>query len=241
MRSSEESLSVGISKWWTLHIGETFADVPTSHPFYRAIESAAHARLVTGCTIATFCPGDQVTRGQMSLFLARGVAGGSDAIPTSGFVGSEAYNCVEVGGTSLFTDVGPHGVNCPSIHYLASQNVTSGCSDTQYCPWRTLTRLEMSALVARAVVAPGGGAAVPLTYGPDPVTNRSYSCDPASPNIHFADVAANNAFCKHAHFLWAKGIVSGCGATSYCPNDLVTRDAMTPFLTRAFNVQLYGP
>jgi hypothetical protein len=99
----------------------------------------------------------------------------------------------------------------------------------------------MSAFVARAVVAPGGGAAVPLTYGPDPVTNLSYSCDQASPNTHFNDVPASNSFCKHAHFLWAKGIISGCGATTYCPNDPVTRDAMARFLTNGFNARLYGP
>jgi hypothetical protein len=235
-----ETLSNGLSKTWAVHIGESFTDVPTSQLFYRAIESVLHGGITTGCTATTYCPGAQVTRAQMSLFLARGVAGRASAIPNSGTIGSNAYAC-GAGGTSLFTDVLPTDIFCRSVHYLATQNVTSGCSATQYCPTPNVTRLEMSAFVARAVVAPGGGAAVPLTYGPDPVTGLSYSCDPTSPNIHFTDVPASNGFCKHAHFLWAKGIITGCGATTFCPANPVTRDAMARFLTNGFGVRLYGP
>ena len=235
-----ETLGSSFSKTWTLHVGESFTDVPTSQLFYRAIESVLHSGITTGCTATAYCPGDSVTRSQMSLFLARGVAGGGPAIPSSGVLGASAYNCAS-GGVSLFTDVLPTDIFCRSVHYLASQNVTSGCSATQYCPTPNVTRLEMSAFVARAVVAPGGGAAVPLTYGPDPVTGLSYSCDVGSPNTHFDDVPASNSFCKHAHFLWAKAIISGCGATTFCPNDPVTRDAMARFLANGFNVALYGP
>jgi len=235
-----ETLSNGVVKTWTLHVGESFTDVPTSQLFYRAIESVLHAGITTGCTATTYCPGDQVTRSQMSLFLARGVAANSVAIPTSGVVGGQPYNCV-AGGHSLFTDVTPTDIFCKSVHYLASQNVTSGCSPTAYCPTPNVTRLEMSAFVARAVVAPLGGAGVPQTYGPDPVTGLSYSCNPGSPNIHFTDVPASDTFCKHVHFLWAKGIISGCGPTTYCPGDPVTRDAMARFLTNGFKVNLYGP
>jgi hypothetical protein len=235
-----ETLSNGLSKTWAVHIGESFTDVPTSQLFYRAIESVLHGGITTGCTGTTYCPGDKVTRAQMSLFLARGVAGRASGIPNSGTIGSNAYTC-GAGGTSLFTDVLPTDIFCRSVHYLAVQNVTAGCSATQYCPTPNVTRLEMSAFVARAVVAPGGGAAVPLTYGPDPVTGFQYSCDPASPSTHFTDVPASNGFCKHAHFLWARGIITGCGATTYCPNDPVTRDAMAKFLSNAFKIQLYGP
>ncbi len=99
----------------------------------------------------------------------------------------------------------------------------------------------MASFIAKAIVAPGGGNAIPLTYGPDPVTGLSYSCDAGSPNVHFTDVPATDTFCKHVHYLWAKAIVSGCGATTYCPTDLVTRDAMAKFLGNAFALQLYGP
>jgi hypothetical protein len=235
-----ETLSDGFSKTWSLHVGESFEDVPTSQLFYRAIESVFHAGITTGCTPTEYCPEAQVTRSQMSLFLGRGVAGGGQFILSRGFVGANAYNCAP-GGTSLFTDVPPTASFCRSVHYLAAQNVTTGCSPTQYCPNPIVTRGEMSRFVARAVVAPGGGDAVPVTYGPDPVTGFSYSCNPASPDIHFTDVPASNDFCKHAHFLWARGIISGCSPTEFCLNLPVTRDAMARFLANGFSVSLYGP
>jgi hypothetical protein len=98
----------------------------------------------------------------------------------------------------------------------------------------------MAIFVARAIVAPGGGAAVPETYT-DPVTNLSYSCAAGSPNLHFTDIGTADAFCKHVHFLWAQNIVSGCSATQYCPTLDVTRDQMARFLGNAFNLVLYAP
>ena len=35
-----------------------------------------------------------------------------------------------------------------------------------------------------------------------------------------------------------EGITSGCGATTYCPDDPVTRAEMAVFLVRAFNLPL---
>jgi hypothetical protein len=124
---------------------------------------------------------------------------------------------------------------------MAVQNVTLGCSGSLYCPATNLSRSEMAVFIARALVAPGGGAAVPQTYGPDPATGLSYSCNAGSPNLHFVDVPVSDSFCKHVHFLWAKGIIAGCSANQYCPADGVTRDQMSKFLGTAFNLVLYGP
>ena len=82
---------------------------------------------------------------------------------------------------------------------------------------------------------------MPLTYGPDPSTGLSYSCNAASPNLHFTDISVSDTFCKHVHYLWARGIVSGCSANQYCPTQGVTRDQMARFLGNAFNLVLYGP
>ena len=95
--------------------------------------------------------------------------------------------------------------------------------------------------MASFIVAPTGGPGIPTTYGPDPTTGLSHSCAAGSPAIHFADVPATNTFCKHVHYLWAKGIVAGCSATAYCSSQDVTRDAMAKFLTSAFHFVLYGP
>jgi len=98
----------------------------------------------------------------------------------------------------------------------------------------------MAIFVAKAIVAPAGGPGVPQTYT-DAGTGLAYSCNPSSPNLHFTDISVNDPFCKHVHFLWAKGIVSGCTANTYCPTQGVTRDQMARFLGNAFNLVLYAP
>jgi hypothetical protein len=120
------------------------------------------------------------------------------------------------------------------------QNVTLGCSATTFCPHAAISRSDMAIFVAKAIVAPGGGASVPQTYT-DPTTALHYSCNPASPNVHFTDIRTSDPFCKHVHYLWAQNIVSGCTATTYCPTQGVTRDQMARFLVNAFDLLLYGP
>lgn len=65
-----------------------FTDVPTSHTFHTPISRLYGARLTTGCTSTRFCPGANVTRGQMAAFLNRGLGRGA----------------VDVGGTGLADD-----------------------------------------------------------------------------------------------------------------------------------------
>jgi hypothetical protein len=234
-----ETTSSGPAKVWTLHIGGSFSDVPTSQPFYKKIETLLHSGITTGCTGTTYCPGDHVARSQMAIFIAKGMAGGGANVPASGTVGSSAYNCT-AGGVSLFSDVSPTDIFCKHVHYMAVQNVTLGCSGGNFCPHGTISRSDMAIFVAKAIVAPGGGAAVPQTYT-DAGTGLSYSCNPASPNLHFTDIGVGDAFCKQVHFLWARNIVSGCTATTYCPTQGVTRDQMARFLGNAFDLVLYAP
>ncbi len=65
-----------------------FSDVPTSHTFHTPISRLFGARLTTGCSSTKFCPGSNVTRGQMAAFLNRGLGRGA----------------VDVGGTGLEND-----------------------------------------------------------------------------------------------------------------------------------------
>jgi hypothetical protein len=54
-----------------------FSDVPTSHTFHTTISRLYGARLTTGCATGKFCPNANVTRGQMSAFLTRGLGRGA--------------------------------------------------------------------------------------------------------------------------------------------------------------------
>jgi hypothetical protein len=236
-----ETLSIpGIAKVWKLHIGNSFSDVPSNFGFYQKIETVFHNGITVGCTPNTYCPFDKVPRSQMAIFIARGIAKGGANVPASGVVSGHPYNCVS-GGVSLFTDVAPTDIACKSVHYIAAQNVTTGCSTARYCPSDNVTRAQMAIFIAKAIVAPAGGAGVPTTYGPDPVTHLSYSCNAGSPNLHFTDVLVSDNFCKHVHYLWAKGVIAGCSSDTYCPNGDVSRQEMAKFLSNGFNLQLYGP
>jgi hypothetical protein len=48
----------------------TFADVPTTHAFFRFVEALAASGITGGCGGGNFCPDTPLTRGQMSVFLA---------------------------------------------------------------------------------------------------------------------------------------------------------------------------
>ncbi len=236
----QEAVTGGQNKTWTVHVGDSFADVPRSYLFYRRIETLLHSGITAGCSTTNYCPDDSVNRGQMAIFVARALAGGSANVPVSGEVNGQGYNCIAgTSGASIFTDVFPTDIFCRHVHYIATQNVTLGCSATQYCPAGTISRIEMAAFIAKAIVAPGGGAAVPITYT-DPVTGFSYNCN-SGQGSHFTDVPSSNGFCKHVNYLWAKAIVTGTGQFTYGPTLAVTRGAMARFLSNAFNLLLYGP
>jgi len=49
----------------------TFADVPTTHPFFRVIEALAASGITSGCGGGNFCPDGVVTRQEVAKFLTR--------------------------------------------------------------------------------------------------------------------------------------------------------------------------
>jgi hypothetical protein len=48
----------------------TFADVPTTHLYFRAIEALARSGITSGCGGGNYCPNQAVTRGELAKFLA---------------------------------------------------------------------------------------------------------------------------------------------------------------------------
>jgi hypothetical protein len=220
-----------------------FSDVGQAYLFHGAVERIFRAGITAGCGNGAYCPDDFVTRGQVAAFIARAMAGGGANVLESGSVDGHPYACLS-GGASLFDDLPPTDAFCKHAHYLAAQHVTLGCSPAAFCPTARVGREDMAALIAKAIVAPGGGPAVPETYT-DAVTGHSYDCSVVSlpSEQHFADVPASDSFCKHVHFLWAKGIVAGCAGDppQYCTNLDVDRGAMAKYLANAFSPQPAGP
>jgi hypothetical protein len=48
----------------------TFADVPTTHPYFRFVEALVDAGITSGCGGGNYCVSSPITRGEMAVFLA---------------------------------------------------------------------------------------------------------------------------------------------------------------------------
>ena len=241
-----ETLSTGDATTWTMHVGDSFADVPRSNPFYKKIEALLHSGMTSGCGASTFCPTKDLTHSDIFIFLAKAMAGGGSNIPIAGSVQTLDYLCA-AGGNSLFLDVAPTDPYCKHAHYLWSRGIINPGSPPAYLlPSQRVERLEMAIWMSRALLwsqLPAGSVlTLPGSYGPDPVTSRSYDCDPSSPSTHFTDAGPETGgICRAAHYVWARGIVAGCSGTKFCVNDFLTRDQMAKFLMNAFPAALNGP
>jgi len=147
-----------------------FADVPTTHWAAAWIKQFAAEGITTGCTAGNYCPDNNVTRGEMSLFLekmARWIvmnggnayfaqdgagtfANGNAALGTpGGIVNTAGYD-------GLFIDVPISHWAAIWIEELAADGITAGCGGAlaegtwKYCPEQSVTRGEMTAFLARA-------------------------------------------------------------------------------------------
>ncbi len=228
-----ETLSNGIAKSWTLHIGKSFTDVPVSDGAYRFAETLLHNGITAGCGVGIYCPASNVTRWQMAVFLATSLLGPGVPVPASGTVsGVGPYDCAS-GGNSLFGDVAPTNGACPSIHYIYAQAITAGCGGGNYCPASNVTRNQMAVFLAAAMVGPSG--TVP-TSGTVPGVG-TYNCTSGG-NSLFSDVPPTDGGCKFIHYIYAGGVTAGCGGGKYCPASNVTRWQMAPFLVTAFDIPL---
>jgi hypothetical protein len=121
-----------------------FADVPSSHPQFKYIQKLRELGITLGCGDGTnYCPAENVSRGQMALFLMRAKFG-SAAVPANLRNSTTAY----------FTDVPTSDAAYSSIQKLRDYAITSGCTTTTFCPTRNVTREEMAVLLIRALETP---------------------------------------------------------------------------------------
>ncbi len=233
-RTVIETLSSGETHTWVLHVGESFTDVPVGAWAYDFIETLFHNGITAGCGADLYCPNGHVSRWQMAVFIATGMAGDA-TVPTVGTVPNMGpYDC-SAGGTSVFGDVPPDDPGCKFIHYIAAKGVTAGCGNGDYCPADKVSRWQMAVFMAKAMV---GDGQIPTT---GTVPNAGpYDCSAGGTSI-FADVPPDDPGCPSIHYIAAAGVTVGCGGGNYCPADRVSRAEMAVFLTKAFDLLLYGP
>jgi S-layer homology domain len=125
-----------VQKVWTLHVGGSFNDVPSSSNFYPFIENVLHNGVTAGCGAGdTFCPTDSVTRQQMAVFLLKAKEGAGYTPP----------DCT----TQVFDDVPCSSNFAPWINELVARGVTAGCGGNNYCPTNPVARQQMAVFLVK--------------------------------------------------------------------------------------------
>ena len=176
--------------------GDTLTDTATltvlgdiaGHHFADQIVWLAEQGITSGCSASEFCPAKPVTRAQMAAFLSR------------------ALNLPQTPIDNFNDDDG--SVHQHDINRLASSGITSGCTPSQFCPAKPVTRAQMAAFLSRALNLPQ-----------TPIDN--FNDDDGS--VHQHDI----------NRLASSGITSGCTPSQFCPAKPVTRAQMAAFLHRA--------
>jgi PKD repeat protein len=122
----------------------TFSDVPIDHWAYKYVEYAQAHGIVSGYPGGLYRPTDVVDRGQMAVFIARGLAGGEAGVPSGP-------------ATATFPDVTPENEWSwcwKHVEYIAAQEVTKGYPDGKYHPEYACTRDMMAVYIQRAFRLP---------------------------------------------------------------------------------------
>ena len=130
-REDIQPASLGHSKAWALHIGESFSDVPRTNPFYRFAETAYHRGVITSCASFQFCPSLQVPRDQMAMMVLK--AKDPHWVPTACIAGQE-----------MFADVPAASPYCRWVEELARRGVVAGCGGGNYCPSLFVSREQLA-------------------------------------------------------------------------------------------------
>jgi hypothetical protein len=207
--TAEELTSAGPRVAWTLHVGDSFGDVPRGDAHYVDVETALHHGVMAGCGGSLFCPATALPRGQMTMM---------ELIATHG-VGYQPPPCWP--GAEMFTDVTADMKICPWVEELARRGVVQGCTPSTFCPFDDVLRGPM----ARHTLATLEGSG----YAPP-------ACVPGSEM--FDDVSVWHPDCPWIEEAARRGIVTGCGPTTYCPAAAVTRGETSRFLVRGFDLPL---
>lgn len=175
-----------------------FNDVSNADAFVDFVRIIKSNGVTSGCTPVNYCPGDATSRGQMAVFLIRGMLGTDD------FTFQAA---------PFFTDVPATHSLFKWIQKLRELGITTGCTQTEYCPDSPVTRGQMATFLIRS------------RFG----STFKYPVTP-----FFQDVPTINIFFPFVQKLKQLGITAGCTANTFCPDSSNTRGQMAVFLTRMF-------
>jgi hypothetical protein len=183
----------------------TFPDVPVTNPFFHYVETIYQLGITGGCQGGNYCPGNPVTRAQMAVFLIKSKYGAAYVPPAC---------------TGMFGDVSCSSPFAIWIEKLASDGVTGGCGNGNYCPDSTVTRKQMAPFLLKSLY---GSSHVP------PTCAGTFADVPCTPGVGFDDFIEE---------LYSLKITGGCQTSPllYCPDNANTRAQMAVFLVKTFNL-----
>jgi hypothetical protein len=123
--------ALGQSKAWSLHMGDTFIDVPRTSGFYRFVETVLHTGVMPGCSGTLFCPTVAVFRDRMAQYVLKSKE--PHFVPPA---------CVP--GQEMFADVPASSQFCRWVQELARRGVVAGCGGGNYCPSQGVSRQQLA-------------------------------------------------------------------------------------------------
>jgi hypothetical protein len=195
-----------------MHIGESFADVPTANIFYRFIETLLHSGVTGGCAVAdSYCPANTTLRKQMAVFLLKALFGPCYLPPAA---------------VGIFNDVPAADPFAPWIEDLFNRSITGGCGTDLYCPEEAVKRKQMAVFLLKTLL---GSAYVP------PAATGIFDDVPADTFRPWIEDLYNRGITGGC----AGGPPPA--PISYCPENPVTRGQMATFLAKTFSLLLYRP
>ncbi len=135
-REDIQPVSLGQSKLWKLHVGDSFSDVPRTSSFYRFVETAFHTDAMFPCATGQFCPRYIVPRDQMAQYVMKSQE--PFYVPPACVAGAEMFN-----------DVPASNQFCPYVQELARRGVVAGCGGGAYCPLQGVSREQLAVYLLR--------------------------------------------------------------------------------------------
>jgi hypothetical protein len=193
---------------------QTFADVPTTHPYFQDIEILYANGYTGGCSTSPllFCPDVIMDRAQAAVFMVRGNFG-------SGYV--------PVTPTHFFGDNWSDATWAEGwAESMFLEGLTGGCSISPllFCPYDQLTNVQAAVFALR------------MKYG------TSY-LPPAASGTVFADLTDvsfwGTAWAEQAY---ADGLIPACGTSAskplFCWNNLVSRGFGASIIVKAKNLTM---
>jgi hypothetical protein len=178
--------------------GLVFTDVPPDYWAYAYINYMACGGIISGYADGTFRPGNNTTRGQVAKMI----------------VLAERWS-INTSGGPHFTDVAPGSTFYDFVETAYNHGVISGYANGTFKPGNSVTRAQLSKIVALARGWPANTSGGP----------------------HFSDVPATHAFYTYVETAYNHGAVSGYADGTFRPGNNTTRAQFSKVLYLA----LTGP